>query len=106
MFYLRRLDGGLFTLQTVDYILAWIAMEDDGVCLILTTFKRLKLTVTCRFLPTYDKCSTAKTNRSKISSRPFKYTETTSTKMILPRKERWRKKRFYNISSISWMHAS
>ncbi|KAH8830938.1 Catenin-beta-like protein [Flagelloscypha sp. PMI_526] len=29
--YLRRLDGGLFTLQTVDYILAWIAMEDDGV---------------------------------------------------------------------------
>ena len=30
-FYLRRLDGGLFTLQTLDYILAWIAMEDDGV---------------------------------------------------------------------------
>ncbi|KAI0771620.1 Catenin-beta-like protein [Trametes elegans] len=29
--YLRRLEGGLFTLQTVDYILAWIAMEDDGV---------------------------------------------------------------------------
>lgn len=29
--YLRRLDGGLFTLQTVDYILAWLAMEDDGV---------------------------------------------------------------------------
>lgn len=29
--YLRRLDGGLFTLQTVDYILAWIVMEDDGV---------------------------------------------------------------------------
>ncbi|KAJ6536620.1 Catenin-beta-like protein [Mycena sp. CBHHK59/15] len=29
--YLRRLDGGLFTLQTVDYILAWIAMEDDGI---------------------------------------------------------------------------
>ncbi|CAK5275538.1 unnamed protein product [Mycena citricolor] len=29
--YLRKLDGGLFTLQTVDYILAWIAMEDDGV---------------------------------------------------------------------------
>jgi len=29
--YLRRLDGGLFTLQTVDYILAWICMEDDGV---------------------------------------------------------------------------
>lgn len=29
--YLRRLDGGLFTLQTVDYILAWLTMEDDGV---------------------------------------------------------------------------
>lgn len=31
LFYLRRLDGGLFTLQTLDYILAWVAMEDDGV---------------------------------------------------------------------------
>ncbi|KZT12457.1 DUF1716-domain-containing protein [Laetiporus sulphureus 93-53] len=31
LFYLRRLDGGLFTLQTVDYILAWIVMEDDGI---------------------------------------------------------------------------
>jgi beta-catenin-like protein 1 len=29
--YLRKLEGGLFTLQNVDYILAWIAMEDDGV---------------------------------------------------------------------------
>ncbi|TEB35686.1 DUF1716-domain-containing protein [Coprinellus micaceus] len=29
--YLRRLDGGFFTLQTVDYILAWIVMEDDGI---------------------------------------------------------------------------
>ncbi|KAJ8503048.1 hypothetical protein ONZ45_g11193 [Pleurotus djamor] len=29
--YLRRLDGGLFTLQTVDFILAWIIMEDDGL---------------------------------------------------------------------------
>jgi len=32
LWYLRRLDGGLFTLQTVDYILAWLTMEDDGVC--------------------------------------------------------------------------
>lgn len=32
LWYLRRLDGGLFTLQTVDYILGWICMEDDGVC--------------------------------------------------------------------------
>lgn len=31
LWYLRRLDGGQFTMQTVDYILAWIAMEDDGV---------------------------------------------------------------------------
>ncbi|KAL1946803.1 hypothetical protein VTO73DRAFT_14907 [Trametes versicolor] len=31
LWYLRRLDNGLFTLQTVDYILAWIVMEDDGV---------------------------------------------------------------------------
>jgi len=29
--YLRRLEGGLYTLQTVDYILAWVCMEDDGV---------------------------------------------------------------------------
>jgi beta-catenin-like protein 1 len=32
-FYIRRLDGGLFTLQTVDYILGWLIMEDDGVSL-------------------------------------------------------------------------
>ncbi|RPD67172.1 DUF1716-domain-containing protein [Lentinus tigrinus ALCF2SS1-7] len=31
LWYLQRLDGGLFTLQTVDYILAWITMEDDGI---------------------------------------------------------------------------
>ncbi|KIP10420.1 hypothetical protein PHLGIDRAFT_125614 [Phlebiopsis gigantea 11061_1 CR5-6] len=31
LWYLRRLEGGLFTLQTVDYILAWVAMEDDGI---------------------------------------------------------------------------
>lgn len=30
-FYIRRLDGGLFTLQNVDYILAWLMMEDDGI---------------------------------------------------------------------------
>lgn len=32
-FYMRRLDGGLFTFQTVDYILGWLIMEDDGVSL-------------------------------------------------------------------------
>lgn len=31
LFYLRRLESGLFTLQLVDYILAWLVMEDDGV---------------------------------------------------------------------------
>lgn len=31
MWYLQRLEGGLFTLQSVDYILGWICMEDDGV---------------------------------------------------------------------------
>ena len=31
IWYLRRLESGLYTLQTVDYILAWIIMEDDGV---------------------------------------------------------------------------
>ncbi|KAF9514143.1 hypothetical protein BS47DRAFT_1343472 [Hydnum rufescens UP504] len=31
VWYLRRLDGGLFTLQTVDYVLGWICMEDDGI---------------------------------------------------------------------------
>jgi len=30
-FYIRRLDGGLFTLQTVDYIMGWLIMEDDGI---------------------------------------------------------------------------
>jgi len=30
-FYMRRLDGGLFTFQTVDYILGWLIMEDDGI---------------------------------------------------------------------------
>lgn len=29
--YLRKLDSGLFVLQTVDFILGWICMEDDGV---------------------------------------------------------------------------
>lgn len=33
-FYIHRLENGLFTLQTVDYILAWLMMEDDGVRLV------------------------------------------------------------------------
>lgn len=31
LLYIRRLEGGLFALQTIDYILAWLIMEDDGV---------------------------------------------------------------------------
>ena len=31
--YIRRIDAGLSVLQSVDYILAWIVMEDDGVSL-------------------------------------------------------------------------
>jgi len=31
IFYIRRFDGGLFILQIVDYILAWLMMEDDGI---------------------------------------------------------------------------
>ncbi|QRW16260.1 beta-catenin-like protein 1 [Rhizoctonia solani] len=31
LFLLRRLDGGLFTLQTIDVLLAWVIMEDDGI---------------------------------------------------------------------------
>ncbi|KAG9097018.1 hypothetical protein FRC06_008033 [Ceratobasidium sp. 370] len=30
LFLLRRMDGGLFTLQTIDVLLAWVIMEDDG----------------------------------------------------------------------------
>lgn len=28
--YLRRLESGLYSLQLVDYLLAWLLMEDDG----------------------------------------------------------------------------
>ncbi|KAG8919051.1 hypothetical protein FRC02_001962 [Tulasnella sp. 418] len=31
VWYLRKLDNGLYTLQIVDYILGWVSMEDDGV---------------------------------------------------------------------------
>lgn len=61
LWYLRRLDGGLFTLQTVDYILAWIAMEDDGVCMsFMVDFQ----TTHCldRFVHIYNKCSLEETS--------------------------------------------
>ena len=37
-FYIRRLDGGLFTLQTIDYIMGWLIMEDDGVSFSFSDF--------------------------------------------------------------------
>lgn len=55
LWYLRRLDGGLFTLQTVDYILGWIIMEDDGVSLALSHSEVLMLTA-FRFEHTHYKC--------------------------------------------------
>jgi len=54
--YLRRLDNGLFTLQTVDYILGWIAMEDDGIrahLLQMLDRKNLSLQDILRTLRTY-----------------------------------------------------
>lgn len=30
-YYLERVDNGLFSLQLVDYALAWLIMEDDGI---------------------------------------------------------------------------
>ncbi|PKI83667.1 hypothetical protein MVES1_002464 [Malassezia vespertilionis] len=30
LLYLRRMESGLYSLQLIDYILAWLAMEDDG----------------------------------------------------------------------------
>ncbi|KAI9574458.1 Catenin-beta-like protein [Boletus coccyginus] len=56
LFYLRRLDGGLFTLQTLDYILAWVAMEDDGIRAHITQMlerKNLSLQNVVETLKTY-----------------------------------------------------
>lgn len=36
--YLRRLEAGLFSLQMINYIIAWISMEDDGVSSFSTPF--------------------------------------------------------------------
>ncbi|UZJ54069.1 hypothetical protein CBS101457_003389 [Exobasidium rhododendri] len=29
--YLERMDSGLYSLQLIDYVLAWLIMEDDGI---------------------------------------------------------------------------
>ena len=62
LWYLRRLDGGFFTLQTVDYILAWLTMEDDGVghiCVCLQAFANL-IRANLRFYCISSKCLAAK----------------------------------------------
>ena len=61
LWYLRRLDNGLFTLQTVDYILAWVAMEDDGVSIIPVRLYGNEFThsltlLISRFSRTYGRC--------------------------------------------------
>ena len=72
LWYLRRLDGGLFTLQTVDYILAWLTMEDDGVgCIYARMFTNLTRT-NPRSNHISSKCSVAKTSRCKIWSRRYR----------------------------------
>lgn len=59
--YILRLDGGLYTLQTVDYILAWIAMEDDGVCLISHVIRlSLLILASLRSSYIYHRCSVGK----------------------------------------------
>jgi beta-catenin-like protein 1 len=34
VWYLERLEGGLYQLQSGDYILGWVSAEDDGVCIV------------------------------------------------------------------------
>lgn len=36
--YLEKLEKGLFSLQRLDYIIAWLCMEDDGVSLVPFSF--------------------------------------------------------------------
>lgn len=64
--YLRRLDGGLFTLQTVDYILAWIIMEDDGVCVLHRLGSSKSNIPSFRFKHMPYKCLTERINLSMI----------------------------------------
>lgn len=37
LFYLRRLEGGAFAMQLIDYILAWLVMEDDDAAALIRT---------------------------------------------------------------------
>lgn len=68
-FYIRRLDGGLFTLQTVDYIMGWLIMEDDGVSFLSSVDFLGYLT---QFLP-YSDSSTRITNVKPEKSVPSGY---------------------------------
>ena len=80
VWYLRRLDGGLYTLQTVDYILAWLVMEDDGVRARVEIILTFLFTLIYRFVRTQIRCSPVGVNRSRTLSPHFEYSETTWTK--------------------------
>jgi beta-catenin-like protein 1 len=103
--YLRRLDGGFFTLQTVDYILAWIVMEDDGVC-----FNALFISTPHLSGPRSEhmssKCSAGKTSPSKMwyqRSRSSTKTSTTSHQQKQAKTTRLHKKTSSRISSSHWI---
>lgn len=61
--YLRRLDGGLFTLQNVDYILAWVSMEDDGVSGIPCSIRMMSHILGIRSEHILCRCSIVNRNR-------------------------------------------
>jgi len=79
--YLRRLNGGLFVLQTVDYILAWITMEDDGVSCKFSQLLLLRTSKTIRFEHTYCKCSPEGISLWRISYGHYRRITTTLMRM-------------------------
>ncbi len=107
LWYLQRLEGGLFTLQTVDYILAWVAMEDDGVGAAYNLYGLVRLMCLCRSEHIYNKCFVGKTNHSKTLSRRWRYTEITWMKTVQPlQTAKHHKRRSYKISFYSLTHAN
>lgn len=69
--YLRRLDEGLYTLQAVDYILAWVCMEDDGVSdlyfLRTCVSGRTLICVLCRYGNMRSRCLNGRIRHSRMS---------------------------------------
>lgn len=41
MWFMRRVNSGLFGTQKLDYILGWLCMEDDGVCISFITLHKV-----------------------------------------------------------------